>query len=264
MAAGSSRTALITGASSGLGYEFAQLFARDGFHLVLVARSEGKLREIATELSGKYNVQAKVIAKDLGAPLAADQIYKELDADHLTIDALVNNAGFAVYGYFHETSLAAELEMMQVNMVTLTYLTKLFLPGMRARGYGRILNVASTAAFQPGPLMTVYYATKAYVLSFSQALAAEVQGTGVHVTALCPGPTESGFQKRAAMEDSKLVQSGLMRADVVAEMGYKAVMSGKEMVIPGFRNNLLAIATRFFPRGMAARLAMNAQARVGH
>ncbi len=157
-----------------------------------------------------------------------------------------------------------DLEMVQLNVTALTHLCKLFLPSMKARGWGKVMNVASTAAFQPGPLMAVYYATKAYVLSLSEALAAELRDTGVTVTALCPGPTESGFQQRAAMEDSKLVQSGLMGAAAVAEDGYRAMMKGTTVIIPGFMNKLMALAPRFTPRDMTTRLVMNLQQRVGH
>jgi short-subunit dehydrogenase len=264
MAVNQKRTALVTGASGGLGYQFAKILAREGFHLVLVARSEGKLKQLADELRDQHNISVRVLPKDLGAPAAPDQLCKELDAEGIQIDVLINNAGFASYGYFWETPLAAELEMMQVNMGALTHLTKLLLPGMKARGYGRVLNVASTAAFQPGPLMAVYYATKAYVLSFSEAIACELEGSGVYVTALCPGPTESDFQKRAAMEDSKLVQNGLMTASEVAEVGYRALMQGKTSVIPGFRNRLIALAPRFFPRTTVTHVVMNMQQRVGH
>jgi short-subunit dehydrogenase len=253
------KIALITGTSSGIGLEFARIFAREGYDLVLVARSEGRLNEIAGELKRSYGAQSRIMPKDLTIPSAPNAIFSELQA----VEALVNSAGFATYGRFAEIDPKKELEMMQVNMVALTHLTKLFLPPMLQRGSGKILNVASTAAFQPGPLMAVYYATKAYVLSFSEALAQEVRGQGVTVTALCPGPTASGFQKRADMERSKLVQSGLLDARAVAEAGYRGLMQGKTSVVPGLRNQVLALAARFIPRATAARLAMNAQGEVG-
>ncbi|MCA9922498.1 MAG: SDR family oxidoreductase, partial [Anaerolineales bacterium] len=213
------QTALITGASGGIGYELARKIAQQGHNLVVVARSESKLMKLAQDFNKQFGVNVTVMVKDLAQSAAPDEIYNELQANEIDVDILVNNAGFASYGLFHELDRQKELNMMQVNMVALTHLTHLFLPGMVERGYGRILNIASTAAFQPGPLMAVYYATKAYVLSFSEAIANELDGTGVTVTALCPGPTESGFQARAAMEDSKLVQSGLMDAATVAKMG---------------------------------------------
>ncbi len=214
------KTALITGASSGIGYEFAKVFASNGFNLILAARGKDALDNIAAELSAKHGITALVFAKDLSLPDAPDDLYNDLQKQGITVDILVNNAGFATYGYFTDIPLDKELQLLQLNIVALTHLTKLFLPGMKTRGYGKILNLASTAAFQPGPLMAVYYASKAYVLSFSEAISEELHGTGVSVTAFCPGPTELGFQKRAAMEESKLVQGGLMSAEAVAKIGY--------------------------------------------
>ena len=254
-------TALITGASGGIGYELAKEMAQKGHDLIVVARSEDKLRAMAQAFKQQYGVQVDVIAKDLLQPSAPDEIFTELQDAGKTIDILVNNAGFASYGFFHELDRNKELNMMQLNMVTLTHLTHLFLSGMVQRGNGRILNVASTAAFQPGPLMAVYYATKAFVLSFSEAIANELDGTGVTVTALCPGPTESGFQSRAAMEESKLVQNGLMDAETVAKMGYSAMMAGKTIEIPGFSNKVGALMPRFFPRKMISKIVRNIQER---
>ncbi len=188
------KTALITGASSGIGYELSKLFAQDSYDLVLIARSENKLQDLAAKLQNEFGSQVKVIVQDLGINFAPKTIFSQLQEENITIDVLVNNAGFATYGLFTETDLQAELEMMQVNMVALTHLTKLFLPGMVQRRQGKILNIASTAAFQPGPLMAVYYATKAYVLSFSEAIANELIGTGVTVTVLCPGQQNQVFK----------------------------------------------------------------------
>lgn len=257
-------TALITGASGGIGLAFARIFAREGYNLVLVARSEGKLNDIAGELQKSFGTKTTVIAKDLSLPSAPGEIFAELQKQGIQVDALVNNAGFATYGQFVDIDLAKELEEMQLNMVTLTHLTKLFLKPMIERKQGKILNVASTASFQPGPLMAVYYATKAYVLSFSEAIARELEGTGVSVTALCPGPTESGFQERADMSDSKLVQSGLMSAAEVVEQGYRGLTQGKTIIIPGATNKIGALLPRFIPRGWVTRVVMNMQARVGH
>ncbi|MGB7444804.1 MAG: SDR family oxidoreductase, partial [Coleofasciculaceae cyanobacterium] len=236
------KTALITGASSGIGYELAKLFARDRYNLVLVARSEQKLVQLAEVFQDKFGIAVKVIAKDLSRPEAPEEIWAELKRESITVDVLINNAGFANYGFFAEIDTGSELKMMQLNMMALTHLSKLFLPDMLQQGYGKILNVASTAAFQPGPLMAVYYATKAYVLSLSESLANELQNSGVTVTALCPGPTESGFQARANMEESKLVSGQqIMDAQTVAQIGYRSLMSNKTVVIPGLKNKLLAL-----------------------
>jgi len=259
------KTALITGASGGIGLEFAKVFAREGYNLVLVARSESKLNQLAADLKTKHNIQIRVMAKDLASVTAPQEIFDTLTAENIQIDTLINNAGFAAFGHFAtETNLTDELQMMQLNMITLTLLTKLFLKPMVERRSGKILNVASTASFQPGPLMAVYYATKAYVLSFSEAISRELDGTGVTVTALCPGPTESGFQQRAAMEDSKLVQNGLMTSAVVAEQGYQGLIAGKTIVIPGLTNKIGALLPRFTPRSMTTRIVMQMQERVGH
>ncbi len=249
------KTALITGASSGIGYELAKLLARDRCNLVLVARNESKLQQIASELTEKFGVSVKVIAKDLAVPTSPEEIWQELQTAGITIDVLVNNAGYATYGLFAETELESELKMMQLNMVTLTHLTKLLLPGMLERRAGKILNIASTAAFQPGPLMAVYYASKAYVLSFSEALANELQGTGVTVTVLCPGPTASGFQARANMENSKLVKDkSIMDAQQVAAIGYRGLNNNQTVVIPGWKNKFLTLTVRFTPRNLLTKI----------
>lgn len=256
-----SKTALITGASGGIGYELALLFARDGYDCILVARSQDKLKELAERLEGEHRVKTLVLAKDLAKASAVDEIYEEVTAASMHVDVLVNNAGFPVFGLFNETDLQAELEMLQVNVVALTALTKLFLKGMVERRAGRILNLASTAAFLPGPLMAVYYASKAYVLSFSEALSNELRGTGVTVTALSPGPTRTGFQKRGVMEDSRLVQGQIADAASVALAGYRGLMAGKTIVIPGFTNKLVPWVVRLSPRGVVTRVVRRMQER---
>lgn len=259
----SSKTALVTGASGGIGYELARLFARDDYNLVLVARSVDKLEEMKRLYEEKAGIRVHVITKDLSLPSAPQEIYDELEREGVAVDALVNNAGFTVFGPFTETEAEKELQLLQVNIVALTQLTKLFLPGMVERGWGKVLNLGSTASFFPGPLMAVYYASKAYVLSFSEALAVELEGTGVTVTALCPGPTETGFQKRGNMEDSRLVAGRkIMDARTVARIGYRALMKGQMEVIPGLRNWIQAEATRFIPSRLLARSVRRAQARV--
>ena len=257
-----SRTALITGASSGIGYELALLFARDGFDCILVARGHDELNELAARLESEFRVKTLVLAKDLSTPSAVNEIYEETTAAGLAVNVLVNNAGFGVYGLFAQTDLEAELQMLQVNVTALTSLTKLFLAGMLERREGRILNVASTAGFAIGPLMAVYYASKAYVLSFSAALTNELEGTGVTVTTLAPGPTRTGLQQRGGMADSRLFQGQIADAKSVALAGYRGLMAGKPLVIPGIRNKLIPLVARLSPRGVMARVVRRAQERV--
>jgi len=242
-------TALITGASGGIGLELARIFAEQGFALVLVARNRERLEEIAVELKP---TPVQVLAKDLALVGAAEGIYREIPK----VDVLVNNAGYGVYGPFVKTPLDDELGMLQLNMTALVVLTKLYLPAMVAAKNGKILNVASTAAFQPGPLMALYYATKAFVLSFSEAIGNELEGTGVTVTALCPGPTATGFQARTKLEKSRLIKRmKVMDARTVAEAGYRGLMAGKPVVIPGLMNKLLAQSVRFSPRVLVTKIA---------
>ena len=257
-------TALVTGASGGIGLELARLLAADGHDLVLVARSGDKLARLAEELSGEHKTVARVIVSDLARPDAPQEIFDDLQEKGVAIDVLVNNAGFGSYGLFAETDLRSELDMLQVNVVALTHLTKLFLPGMIARRRGYVMNVASTAAFQPGPLMAVYYASKAYVLSLTEALANECEGTGVTVSALCPGPTETGFVAAAGMSDSKLFDRGPMDARTVAEAGYRGMLKGKTIVIPGLRNALVARAVGFAPRRMVTKVVRGIQEKRKH
>jgi short-subunit dehydrogenase len=248
--------ALVTGASSGIGWELVKLFAEDRCNLVLVARSRKKLEQLGRDLTAAFGISVRVIVKDLATPKAPTEIAQELSSAGVPIDTLVNNAGFGVYGPFSSTDGAKELEMLQVNVVALTHLTKLFLPAMLERRSGRILNVASTAAFQPGPLMAVYYASKAYVLSFSEALSNEVFGSGVTVTALCPGPTDTEFQKEAGLESTRLFHNPFVSdARSVARAGYAGMASGKRVVIPGLANQLVAQAVRFSPRRLVTAIS---------
>lgn len=260
------QTALITGASAGIGEALARVFARHGYNLILVARTEHKLQALSNELSRQYGIRASVIAIDLADPTSPTQIVARLAADQSTVDILVNNAGFGTYGNFAELPIDGELRMMQVNIVTLTHLTRLLLPEMIARRGGRVLNVASTAAFMSGPLMAVYYASKAFVLSFSEALNNELRGTGVSVTALCPGPTSTDFQARAKMEESRLIrgyQRIFMGADEVAQRGYRGLMQGRPLVIPGLMNRIQAFAPRLLPRLLMPQIVRSVQDR-GH
>lgn len=253
--------ALITGASGGIGEALAHRFARGGYDLVLVARTESKLQALAEELSRAHGVRAHALACDLADPASPRQLADRLAALGVAVDVLVNNAGFATYGPFAELDLDGELRMLQVNIVTLTHLTRLLLPGMIARRRGRILNVASTAAFMPGPLMAVYYASKAFVLSLSEALNNELQGSGVTVTALCPGPTSTGFQARAQMERSKLVSGRkIMGVEAVADAGYDGLLRGRSVVIPGLMNRIQAFLPRLLPRSVLPGIVRSAQA----
>jgi uncharacterized protein len=240
-------TVLITGASGGIGYELAKLFARDHHHLVLVARSADKLAQVAAELQ-PTGVSVKTIALDLGQPLAPKFLFDQLQG--MAVDILINNAGFGCYGDFAKMPQEEIIGQINVNITALTELTRLFLPAMLARHSGRIMNVASTAGFQPGPLMAVYYATKAYVISFSEAIANELQHSGVTVTCFCPGATLTGFAKRAGTEKSRLFKQFAMSAERVAQEGYRAVMGGRTLAISGAHNWLVAQSNRFAPRKM--------------
>jgi short-subunit dehydrogenase len=254
------KTVLITGAASGIGYELACIFAAQNYNLVLVDRTEIKLIEIADKFQSEFGILVRNIIKDLSISTSPQEIFTELQEANIKVDILVNNAGFGTYGLFNETSLSVELEMLQVNLVCVTHLTKLFLKGMVEQGQGKILNVASTAAFQPGPLMAVYFATKAYVLSFSEALANELKGTGVTVTVLCPGSTASAFHQRTGTADSKRVRDlKMMDAETVAQIGYQALMKGKTIVIPGLLNKLLAKSVRLFPRNLVTKIVRTMQ-----
>jgi short-subunit dehydrogenase len=246
-------TALITGASAGIGLELARVFAREKYRVVLVARNQKRLEEIAQELRP---ADSQVLAIDLSLPGAPEEIHGKAPK----VDVLVNNAGFGLFGKFVEKGLAEELNMMQLNMTALVALTRLYLPGMIAAGGGKVMNVASTAAFQPGPLMAIYYATKAFVLSFSEAIGNELEGTGVIVSTLCPGPTTSDFQERAQMQKSGLVKGRkMMDARTVAEAGYRGLMAGKTVVIPGLANKLMAQSIRFSPRSMVTKVVRRIQ-----
>jgi len=241
--------ALVTGASGGIGLELARLCAKDGRDVILVARSGDKLMEIAKYLSGMYGIRVEPVVADLTDPDAPRAIMEEASQLGLEVEMLINNAGFGDWGLFGRADLERQLDMVQVNVAALTELTRLALPGMIRRRAGRILNVASTAGFAPGPLMAVYYASKAYVISFSEAIASELKGTGITVTALCPGPTRTGFAARAGTAETNLFQGpNVMEAAPVAEAGYRGMLRGRTIVIPGFSNQLLIQSIRISPR----------------
>ena len=252
------QTALITGASGGIGWELAKLFAADGINVVLIARTREKLEQLASNLESVHSIQAKVIAADLALSSTPADIFNITQQESIEIDFLVNNAGFGIRESFEHTDLKEILEMLQVNVTALTHLTRLFLDSMLSRKNGKILNVASTAAFQPGPWMAVYYATKAYVLSLSEALHYELRGTGVSVTVLSPGPTRTGFQERAGAKDIQLMKSrfmAVMDALTVAKKGYEGMMNNRKVVIPGLMNRILATGAHMGPRGIATAIA---------
>lgn len=247
-------TALITGASGGIGKELARCFAADGHDLVLLGRRREPLATLADELRGNHGVRCQVLVRDLAHAGEGTTVFAELDSLELPISVLVNNAGFGAHGPFVDTDLQRQLAMLRVNVEVLTELTWRFLPPMLEQGRGHVLNVASTAAFQPGPLMAVYYASKAYVLSFSEAIAEETRGGGVTVTALCPGPVATGFQEAAGMQGSRLLRVPGPDAATVARRGYDAMWKGRRLVIPGLANRVMAQSYRFTPRALMARV----------
>jgi len=254
------KTALITGSSGGIGYELAKIHAEKGDNLVLVARTESKLTELKNELEEKYNIRVHVISKDLSKAGAVKEVYDELKHESISVDYLINNAGFGDFGLFAGSDWNRQEQMITLNITSLAHLTRLFLPDMISRKSGKILNVASTAAFQPGPTMAVYFATKAFVLSFSEAINNEVSEHGITVTALCPGATLSGFQAAASMQDSKLFEgNNFPTSGEVALFGYNAMMKGKAVAIHGFKNTVMANSVRFAPRSLVVRIARKMQ-----
>lgn len=253
-------TVLITGASSGIGRELARLFASGGAGLVLVARSEDKLHELANELAAKHGIEVHVLPADLTRPAGPSEIVEALAQRHIDVDVLVNSAGFGARGSIADIGVERQLAMIEVNAVALTQLIAMLLPGMLERRHGAILNVASTAAFQPGPNQAVYGATKAYVLSLTEALAEEVRGSGVRVSCLAPGATDTGFAARAGMQGTRLFRRGAMNAGRVARAGHDGLRRGKTLVVPGVRNRVLAFSVRLSPRALVAKIAAYLQA----
>jgi short-subunit dehydrogenase len=258
------QTALVTGASSGFGAEFCRRFAKDGFDVVMVARSGVVMEELAQELEERHGITTYVLPKDLAHPSASREIADNLAGRAVHVDALVNSAGFGLFGPFTDEEEQELTDIVMVNILAMTELSRLFAPGMIERGWGRIVNLSSVAGFLPGPLMAAYYASKAYVLSLSIALSLELEGTGVTVTALCPGPAETGFQARADMEDSRLAAGEMPSATDVADFGYAAMNRGKPFVVHGARNKVGVFGTRLISRPLAARIARKAQERLPH
>ncbi len=245
---------LVTGASSGIGRELAKCFAAEGCRLVLLARKRHALQALAEELHATHKTQSEVLPADLSEPVAPARLCEHLRLNVTKVDVLVNNAGFGAYGPFAALPVERQLEMVQVNVTAVMHLTRLLLPGMVQRRHGGVLNVASTAGFQPGPGMAVYYATKAFVLSFSEAIAEELAGTGVSVTAFCPGATATNFAQEASAQFSRLFLRGAMSAGTVAQMGHRAFRNGQVVAIPGARNRLLALAVRAAPRSLVRKI----------
>ncbi|MEI8059236.1 MAG: SDR family oxidoreductase [Ferruginibacter sp.] len=249
-------TALITGASSGIGLELAKVFAKDTINLILVARSEAKLKDLAEDLQKDFGISVYVLVKDLGNYNTAKEIFDWCNQQNITVDYLVNNAGVGDFCFYADSEWHKQEQMINLNITALSYLTHLFLPGMVKRKFGKILNVASTAAFQPGPGMSIYFSTKAFVLHFSEAIANELNGSGITVTALCPGATESGFKAAASMQESKLFKgSKVPSSKEVAAYGYKAMQKGKTVAIHGMMNYIMANSIRFAPRNLVTKIA---------
>ncbi|WP_405293260.1 SDR family NAD(P)-dependent oxidoreductase [Algibacter sp. Ld11] len=254
------KTALVTGAASGLGYELTLLLAKDAYKLILVDIDSAKLAQVQTEVETQFNVEVTALIKDLSLPNVSQDIIN--DIGDVPIDILINNAGFGLFGTFAETNWERESAMLHVHIVTTTHLTKLVLDGMVKRGSGKILNMSSLAAFQPGPLMSIYYASKSYMLSFSEAIANELKGTGVTVTAFCPGPTKTAFQETVSEDtcDNKITFNMACAKDV-ALYGYKAMLKGKSYAIPGRFNKVLAVIPRFITRNAATTIVRKLQAK---
>jgi short-subunit dehydrogenase len=245
---------LITGASSGIGLELAKCFAADGCRLILVARNTAALEALAEELRLEHKIEVRALTADLRLAETPQRIFAALTGAGIVVDVLVNNAGFGTHGEFVETPLDRQIDMVQVNVTALTDLTGLFLPGLIQRRRGGVLNVASTAAFQPGPRMAVYYATKAFVVSFGEAIAEEVNGTGVTVTTICPGPTRTNFGRVANFRGSDSLLRGAMTAEAVAAHGHRAFRRGRVLVISGLQNRLPALIVKFLPRILVRKI----------
>lgn len=250
----SSETVLVTGASSGIGLELAKCFAADKSNLVLVARSTEALEKLAAELRQEFKIQVHVLTADLAKPESAQWIFDEMGRAGITVDVLVNNAGFGLQGMFNDLSLGRQMEILQVNQTALTALTGLFLPSMITRNRGGILNVGSIAAFQPGPVMALYFASKAYVQSFTEALAAELSETQIHVSVLCPGPTSTNFGKVARGGKVRRRKLPGMTAQAVAKYGYERFRQRRVVIIPGLGNKMSVFFVRFIPRSVLRKL----------
>ncbi|MGD9652722.1 MAG: SDR family NAD(P)-dependent oxidoreductase [Candidatus Dadabacteria bacterium] len=251
--------ALITGASSGIGWELAKLFAGDKSDLVLVARRKERLDALAEELKDEFGVDVYVLPKDLSDPEAPKEIFEELKAAGIDVDVVVNNAGFGLRGPFANIDMDGQIDMVQVNVVALTHLTRLFLPGIIERGRGGILNVGSLAGFQPGPNLAVYYATKAYVLSLTEAISEEITNPNIKISCLAPGPVKTEFGEKSALDDSLLFKMSLMDVGPVVREGYEGFRQGKVIVLPGIKQKLIPLFLRFTPRFLVRKIVKSLQ-----
>lgn len=246
---------LITGATTGIGYELAKLYAKDGYNLLLIARNIDNLEKVRDEVS-LYNINVDILAVDLAVDNSCEKVFNFVDEKNLTVDILINNAGVGSFGYLSETEMKKELSLIDLNIKSLTEMTKHFLPRMIESDYGSIINVSSTAAFCAGPKMAVYYASKAYVLSFTEALYEEVKGTNIKVSCLCPGAVDTGFQNKAGIKKSKSAKNNLMSVSKVANLAYRDFNKGKLIIIPGAKNKVLVIMNKFMPRFISRRVIL--------
>ena len=251
--------ALVTGATSGIGLEIALNFARDGINLILVARTENKLMEIKEKIESDYKVEVLILAKDLTSEEAPDEIYEEVEKRGIRVDFLINNAGFGSFGRLKDTDYETEKDLVKLNVLSLLQMNKLFVPLMAARHYGYVMNVASLAAFMPGPVMANYYASKAYVLSLSEAMHEELKKDGVKVTALCPGPVRTNFQERAQLQKTDTAKSFIMEAKKVADIGYLGLLRGKAIVVPGTFEKIVPVITKLLPRSLVRKVSFLSQ-----
>lgn len=251
------RYTLITGASEGIGLELSKLFAKDKNNLILIARNEEKLCNVKKQLENKYNIHIHILALDLSVDNSCEKLFKFVDENNLIVDNLINNAGIGSFGFFHDEDEGFEDKIISLNITTLTKLTKYFIKPMIKRGSGGILNVASTAAFVGGPKMAMYYSTKAYVLSLTEALHDEVYNLGVKVSCLCPGPVKTTFQEKAGIKKSEKAKKYLMTSEDVASIGYTQFLRGKTIIVPGFKNKVLVLGNKLIPRSISRKIVLN-------
>lgn len=247
--------ALITGATAGIGYELAKLYAKDENNLILVARDEERLKEVKDELEF-YNIKVYTITLDLSEDNSCEKVLDFVNKKNLSVDILINNAGVGSFGYLSEIEMKKELKLIDVNIRALTELTKIFLPSMIEHGEGAIMNVASTAAFCAGPKMATYYASKSYVLNFTEALYEELKGSEIKVSCLCPGPVKTSFQEKSGIKKKESAKKALMTAKDVAEIAYRDFKKGKLIIIPGFKNKLIITLNKLIPRSLSRKMIL--------